>query len=201
MKIRCSHWFPLLAALCVGQAQARLDETFAQCEARYGKAITRIPGRAQDPAQMTYLFQSELTDKNNAKIPVRIRIEFNKEGRAWYIRYTGGYPSDATQTFLEFNSGDAQWGASESYNERTFYRTEAATPYQATQSILGPKRVLEIYSYECVQDQKALRIAQTKAIQADPNWEPLATPAGTAAAPTVPTTSGGNAPALKFNGF
>jgi hypothetical protein len=185
-------------------SHARLDETLAQCEGRYGKVITRISGRAQDPAQLTHLFQTEISDSQNNRIPVRIRIEFNKEGRAWYIRYTGAYPAAAIPTFLQFNAGDGVFGESESFNDRLFYRTNAAAPYQAAQFNAGPQRVLEIYTYACVQDQKVLRKAQVQAIQADPNWEAFAAPGGTstpASAPKSATPGGPNAPTLKFNGL
>jgi hypothetical protein len=194
-----------VSAAVVPAAQARLDETLAQCEGRYGPAITKIPGRAQDPQQMTHLFQTEMSDAQNNRIPVRIRIEFNKEGRAWYIRYTGPFPAAAIPTFLQFNAGDGVFGESEVFNDRHFFRTNAAAPYQAVQYGVGPNRVLEVYSFGCVQDQKVLRKAQIQAIQADPNWEPFAAPAGTSrpasTAPKSSTPGSGNAPALKFNGL
>ena len=206
MKFCRSLWSSLVITggtltTCVVSAQARLDETLGKCEERYGKALGRIPGRAQDPEHPIFLFRTEISD-GPLKIPVNIRVEFNKEGRAWYIRYSGPFPSAAQQAFLEFNAGDGVWGTSEMFNDRSFYRTNATTPYQATQYRLGTSRVLEVYSYACVQDQKVLRVAQTKAIQADPNWEPFAATAPSSTPATKTSPSGGSSnPALKLNGL
>jgi hypothetical protein len=197
MNLRLPRLLLALTSLTVATAQARLGETLAECEARYGKALNVIPGRAQDPAQMSQFFQSELTDAGGKKIPLRIRVEFDKNGHAWYIRYTGQFPADATQSFLGFNSGEGKWGSAETFNGRNFYRTNAKAPYQATQYQAGMNRVLEIYTDTCVQDQKALRLAQVKAVQANAEWDPMARAGGTQPAPEGGTSNTG----IKFNGL
>ena len=200
MNLRLPHFLLALASfttLPMATAHARLGETLAECEARYGKALTVIPGRAQNPAQMMQLFQSELTDPDGRKVSLRIRVEFDKNGRAWYIRYTGSFPADATQSFLGFNAGDGKWGAAETFNGRTFFRTNSKTAHQATQYQAGLNKVLEIYSDTCVQDQKALRLAQVKAIQANAEWDPMARAGGTQPAAEGGTSNTG----IKFNGL
>ncbi len=206
MKLRLRSWFRLCLTLslltgCLSTTvQARLDETLAQCMERYGKSPTLLPGRAQDPKCPSYLFTSKITDANGATIPVRIRIEFNPEGRAWYIRYSGHYPAIAAQKFLELNAGDGAWGASEKFNDRLYYRTNSLTPYQAVHSTLSQFGILDIYTYEAVVDQKALHTAQTAALMADPNWHPFAAQTeAPAAASKIPPPAA--SVSLKFNGF
>jgi hypothetical protein len=157
----------------------------AECEKRYGRYIAQLPGRAGDVTRPIYLYETSIEEAGR-KIPVRVRIEFSPQGRAWYIRYSGTFLEEDGKQFLRYNPGTGSWGSAETFNERTFFRTNALNPYHASRFRNGNLTVVEIFSYDCMKDQMALRAEQNKAILADPSWD----------MPTAPADD-----ALKFKGL
>ena len=94
----------ILSLTFSGNAEARLGETEAECQTRYGALLERIKSSTQ---------KTHGSDEYAAvfkKNDVRIEIEF-KDGKAWRIIYEGGKSLNMPE-LLERNTDGASWGSS-----------------------------------------------------------------------------------------
>jgi hypothetical protein len=82
-------------------AQARLGETLADCETRYGPVVEKVPARLADSDKEAVVFSKE---------GVTIIAELHN-GNVWCITYTmADLSADKATIFLEVNAPKEGWG-------------------------------------------------------------------------------------------
>jgi hypothetical protein len=91
----------LLSLLSCGPwAQARVGETIAECEARYGPVVERRPAVQGESDPEACLF---------SKAGITIVAEF-KDGKAWRLLYRmPGMNDEVVKTLLEREGGNSEW--------------------------------------------------------------------------------------------
>jgi hypothetical protein len=122
-------------------AWARVNETVAQCDARYVKVTKRfsatIPG--SDPEAVVY-------DKDGFLVVVHF-----KQGKAWHVAYSKERLSlNDSQRFLRANGQNESWGNPEGFqrHDRRYWRARALK-YSAVLYHLRTLSVLECMTDEC----------------------------------------------------
>lgn len=108
---------PFLAAmaLClfcsVGTAEARLGETIAQCEARYGPVVEKRPALLKESDPEACMF---------SKSGITALVEF-KRGIAWRILFRMiGMTTKEAETLLKANMAEGGWGPALKINGQDF---------------------------------------------------------------------------------
>jgi len=92
----------LLVTLSSLTAHARINETIAECEARYGAVIERLPAKQQESDPKACVFSQN---------GVTVVAEF-RSGKAWKITYSKtGQDTDYLQTLLEAEAPSCGWSA------------------------------------------------------------------------------------------
>ncbi len=92
----------LLVMLSSLAAQARLGETLAECEARYGPVVERRPAKQKESDKEACVFS-----KNGFAVVTEFR-----SGNVWKITYTKtGMEADELGTLLKANATEGGWSA------------------------------------------------------------------------------------------
>lgn len=97
--------------LCVTSVHARLGETLAQCEARYGPVIEKRPAsvKASDPDARVF-----------SKSGITVLVEF-KKGLAWRVVFRmSGMSAQELETLLRANMPEGGWSSALKYSEQEF---------------------------------------------------------------------------------
>ena len=82
--------------------QARIGETIAECESRYGAVVERRPATISGSDAQACVF---------SKQGITIVAEF-KDGKAWRIAYRmSGMTDESVAALLEKEAGNSQWSA------------------------------------------------------------------------------------------
>lgn len=92
----------IVIAGCCSTAFARLGETVAECEERYGPVIERVKPKVEESDPEACVF---------SKGGVSIFVEF-KAGKAWKVLYRmAGMDSASAQTLLKVEASESGWSA------------------------------------------------------------------------------------------
>jgi len=92
----------LLLVGCCSTAFGRLGETVAECEARYGPVIEKLPAKVKESDPEACVF---------SKGGISIFVEF-KAAKAWKILYRmAGMDAGSAQTLLKVEAADGGWSA------------------------------------------------------------------------------------------
>lgn len=97
--------------LCATSVHARLGETLAQCEARYGPVIEKRPAsvNASDPDACVF-----------SKSGITVLVEF-KKGLAWRVVFRmPGMSAQELETLLKANMPEGGWSSAMKYSEQEF---------------------------------------------------------------------------------
>ena len=91
-----------LLAITTISTQARIGETLAQCEARYGPSVEKRKVKLKDSDPDSYVF---------SKNGITIEAEFHG-GTVWKISYAkAGMDATELNTLLAVNAGEGSWSA------------------------------------------------------------------------------------------
>lgn len=116
-----------LFLLCTSVAQARIGETFAQCETRYGPVVERTAAKLGDSDKEACIFSKE---------GVTITVEY-RNGTAWWVSYR--LPQPMVDAVLAAIAPDGGWSSSLTINGRQV-QVSATTHDQVAVVTYPPKR-------------------------------------------------------------
>ena len=92
-------------------ATARLGETIAECEARYGEIRERIKPQSSESDEYAIVFTRAVDDGTGRTTIIRIVIEY-KDGEAWKLNYESDSTLSANfETLLSYNNDGESWGS------------------------------------------------------------------------------------------
>jgi hypothetical protein len=110
----------LLFLVVVGSAQARLGETLAECEKRYGPIVQRVPAKVAASDSEAAIFTKE---------GITITAETQK-GIVWSITYTQSELASETATYLlDVNKPEGGWSAPIIVSGDNYYSSETRTQF------------------------------------------------------------------------
>lgn len=134
-----------ISALAAPPAAARLGESVAECDVRYGEPVESIPSPAPggDPEARVYR-------KNGFDITVAFH-----EGTAWWVRYAKQDLNQDQRSFLfKANGPDEEWRGPLDFIERRFWITDSREMHAVEYYHKG-RRILELLTDACVRAHAA----------------------------------------------